>query len=295
MKDEPTKMIERRIRLHRGWLNKTPERMVADWHGKIDKYLHEEMLAAFVILADTLRSIGLYCGTRGVVDVYDSKKHGWPDIAGAIECYSWCVRLQIKTHYSWIPRERIARRHGLLTRLPLATGLLCYFVHAGDTSRENDIWSWLQKPLHDDDAMIREWWQSRHFEPFFLNLYAKVRCHEMPFDPGQIDLGVYGGLQEGWADDKSVSATLGEVCDYHLAHMENEDNWGAEFNCPPLDLIPVEVHAINRLRESTGLKRVIVDHPLMCAIPPIVQAATPEELTDKLFYLQRKLDIFFRK
>jgi hypothetical protein len=152
----------------------------------------------------------------------------------------------------------------------------------------------LEKPLLDDDPAVDGWWYERHFEPFMVCLYAKVRDQPIPLNLDRCDLGVYGPILSQW-DDEAVAAALHKACDYHCKVMFGTDpDWDSEFDRPPLDLIPVEVYAMNRLRAHSGLRPVEVDHPLMRVIGPIVPATPPAELMDVLSRVQSKHDEFYR-
>ena len=66
--------------------------------------------------------------------------------------------------------------------------------------------------------------------------------------------------------------------------MAHTRSWTAEFNRTPLDLLPIEIFAINSLRSAMGMNPVEVDHPLMRHIGPIGLATPPQELMDTLYH-----------
>ena len=95
---------------------------------------------------------------------------------------------------------------------------------------------------------------------------------------------------EDWNDEKALTKSLQRACEYHCRRMAHTRSWTAEFNRTPLDLLPVEIFAVNSLRVAMGLNAVEVDHPLMRHIGPIGLANPPQELLDILYHVLEKHD-----
>jgi hypothetical protein len=289
--------VQRLIQRARTWQEIHGSSVSAGEHQYVDKAMQDGTLTSLVRLATSTETFGLVYGSRGCLRVLDGDEQGWSDIAGAIACYLWSVRLGTKSYYSWaLADERRGRAHELCSTLRQATGLLCHFVAVGDRACEDEVWSLVERPLHDEQPAVRHWWQERLFEPFFIRLYARTRGCEVPVDIGCSGLGVYQSVHDAWDDDDRLSRSLATACDYHLEWTENTRDRDAEFRSPPFSLIPFEIHAVNRLRTDSGLRAVEVDHPLMRAVPwPPVAAPFPEELSDTLYKVIVKHDEFFRK
>lgn len=283
-------LITKQVREHRNWL---PERgqLVRDATLQtIEHALGEDGPDALPLLSNALASLGLFHGTRGVVALLEGRDGGWSDVAGAVECYLWCARLDIRSHYARSAAQRTARMANLRHTLTPAVVLLAYFVAVDQKQREQSLWSLLQRPLTDPHPRLRRWWAERHFEPFFVSLYAQARGIPAPLDLTQCKLHVYGQVLESWDDERALAAALQRACEYHCRRMAHTRSWTAEFNRTPLDLLPIEIFAVNALRSVMGKAPVEVDHPLMRQIGPIGLAQPPQELMETLYRVLERHD-----
>lgn len=285
-------LIEKQVREHREWLPDRGERVLERVYETIARALDDETINSLALLSSAVSSLGLYYGTRGVVSLVDGNDSGWADVAGAVECYLRCARLDVQSHYARLPHDRSGRLPGLAHRLTPAVVLLSYFVAVNDVGREQELWSLLKRPLADPHPRMRRWWRQRHFEPFFVGLYAAARGHETPLHPSEFRPHVYANVQEAWSDDAALAKALAHACDYHCRRMVHTRSWTAEFNRTPLDLLPADVFAINALRVASGLRAVEVDHPLMRRIGPIGLSRPPQELVETLYDVDAKHDEF---
>ena len=236
-------LIAKQSREHRNWLPDRGEQVRAATVESIKRALSDDGPNAGPLLSNALASLGLFHGTRGVVALMDGRNSGWSDVAGAVECYLWCARLDVRSHYARSASQRTARMANLRHTLTPAVVLLAYFVAVDQQQRERSLWSLLQRPL-TDATRIRQWWAERHFEPFFVSLYAKARGLPPPLELGDCKLHVYGKVLEAWDDDAAL-ARREAACEYHCRRMAHTRSWTAEFNRTPLDLLPVEIFAVN--------------------------------------------------
>ena len=275
-----TILIAKQVREHRNWL---PERGLQVRDATLDSIEN-------ALKDQGPNSLGLFNGTRGVVALMEGRDSGWSDVAGAVECYLWCARLDVRSHYARSAAQRTSGMANLRHTLTPAVVLLAYFVAVDQRQREQSLWSLLQRPLTDQHPKIRQWWAQRHFEPFFINLYAQARGVPAPLDLTHSKLHVYGQVMDDWADDAKLAKSLVRACEYHCRRMAHTRSWTAEFNRTPLDVLPVEIFAINALRVSMGMAAVEVDHPLMRHIGPIGLAQPPQELMDTLYHVMEKHD-----
>jgi hypothetical protein len=283
-------LIAKQTREHRNWLPDRGEQVRAATLESIERALLDDGPNAGPLLSNALASLGLFHGTRGVVALMEGRDSGWSDVAGAVECYLWCARLDIRSHYARSAAQRTARMANLRHTLTPAVVLLAYFVAVDQQQRERSLWSLLQRPLTDTHPRIRQWWAERHFEPFFVSLYARARGLPPPLDLGECKLHVYGKVLEAWDDDAALGKALLRACEYHCRRMAHTRSWTAEFNRTPLDLLPVEIFAVNALRSAMGRSPVEVDHPLMRHIGPIGLAQPPQELMDTLYRVMERHD-----
>jgi hypothetical protein len=287
-----TKRIAARLNDHREWLPRS-EYIYNRSVGEIRRAAFDPSLHSLRTMADAVRSLGYYCGARGLVKLQDGID-GWADIAGALKAYLWSARLDSKSYYSFLPAMRPQFRSGYLHRLPLTVCLLAYFVAVDEENPAHEVWSLFQNPLFDPDQRTADWWYERHFEPSFAALYARVRTQKIPLDPSRWDLNIYAPILEQWEDDQAVAQALSRACDYHLNHMQNTSHWDAEFDHPPFDLIPVEILAVQRLRGLSGLQTVPIDHPLAGSFCPIVKAQPLDEILSLFSIVEEKYREFTR-
>ena len=284
------RLINKQVNEHRHWLRERGEQVRAATLESVAHALEDATNNGLSLLSNALSNLGLYHGTRGVVDLMDGRDHGWSDVAGAIECYVWCARLDIRSHYTQSASRRSARISNLRHTLTPAVVLLAYFVATDARQREQSLWSLLQRPIVDPHPRMRQWWDERHFEPFFVSLYAKARGHTLPLDLTKGKLHVYRQVLDAWDDDAKLARAMENACDYHCRRMQHTRSWTAEFNRTPLDLLPLEVFAMNSLRTAMGKAAVEVKHPLMDRIGPIGLATPPQELMDTLYHVLLRHD-----
>jgi hypothetical protein len=290
MSNYEARQVNQRIGQHRTWLDRNPS-YFEKTRQKIDEALRDPTLYSLISLSVSVAYLGSFFGTRGLVLLHE-ETDGWSDLSGAIEAYTWSVRLLVKAYYAWFPPERSSRRSTLIHRLPLTVCLLAHFVSTGDESRAREIWSLLQKPLNDSDPRINQWWRERHFELFFVRLYGSIHQVPLPGDASRWNLGIYSSIMENWADEGKLEAAFVEASNYHVRHMENTRDWDAEFDQPPFDLVPFELYAVNQLRILQGLPSCSPGHPLFHFIPPFLKAPEPAELSDVLSQVADKYGDF---
>jgi hypothetical protein len=290
MSTSAIKTINKTVNDHVTWLERNPffgQNAIQE----AEKAGKDPTLYSLLLLSEAMRSLGLFYGTTGIVNIYQGQTE-WNELAGALDAYMWSVRLRFKFYYSLFAPERPSRRSWFLHNLPLAFCLFCHFIWVKDKQREQELWSLLQLPLGDRDSRVVDWWHMRHFEPFVVLLYRRSNGQATPFHASACDLGAYRSILEEWENASSLAIALTDACDYHLKRMENTRDWDAEFDLPPFDLVPAEIKAICVLREFSKLPPVQFDHPLMDFVRPFEAAAPPEELTDIFYLVSNKYDEF---
>jgi hypothetical protein len=80
----------------------------------------------------------------------------------------------------------------------------------------------------------------------------------------------YQGILEKMGDEQEMKLCISRMCDWHVQRsVDNTDEYIAEFADDALDIMPVEVWALNRVRQKLNLPVVTCDHPLLT--PPFDQ------------------------
>src|SRR5688500_1901679 len=102
-------LIAKQSREHRLWLPERGQQVRAATLESIGHALQDNGADALPLLSNALASLGLFHGTRGIVALLEGRDGGWSDVAGAVECYLWCARLDIRSHYTRSARQRTAR------------------------------------------------------------------------------------------------------------------------------------------------------------------------------------------
>ncbi|MEB6479399.1 hypothetical protein [Acinetobacter vivianii] len=73
-------------------------------------------------------------------------------------------------------------------------------------------------------------------------------------------------LTDNWSESSpKLYKQVKRICDIHCKELIDNDGkkFPAKLLLPPLTLLPLEVHVINKLRLLDGLDEIHVDHPLM--------------------------------
>ncbi|HIQ35680.1 MULTISPECIES: hypothetical protein [Acinetobacter] len=73
-------------------------------------------------------------------------------------------------------------------------------------------------------------------------------------------------LTDNWSESSpKLYKQVKRICDIHCKELVDNDGkkFPAKLLLPPLTLLPLEVHVINKLRLLEGLDAIHVDHPLM--------------------------------
>ena len=82
------------------------------------------------------------------------------------------------------------------------------------------------------------------------------------------DLGPYQGILNCWSSAAGLGDAIHAACDYHVScrTLDEDDESGDEcfeFSLPPINLVPLEIHALYRVRERVGLSTPVFDDPLL--------------------------------
>ncbi|MGB5887949.1 MAG: hypothetical protein WBG77_14730 [Acinetobacter venetianus] len=73
-------------------------------------------------------------------------------------------------------------------------------------------------------------------------------------------------LTDNWSESSpKLYKQVKRICDIHCKELVDNDGkkFPAKLLLPPLTLLPLEVHVINKLRLLDGLDEIHIDHPLM--------------------------------
>jgi hypothetical protein len=93
----------------------------------------------------------------------------------------------------------------------------------------------------------------------------------------------YEKIFDNWNDDKGIATAIYDMCEYHMyANNRDWDNHNAEFGDLFAGLNPIEVHALEYVRNQLGLSTPKVEHELLqppfYPIPDSVKNISTEQI-----------------
>jgi len=289
----PQRLLDRHVRESSEWLKTSAEWLLATSTRSIQQNIDDDSLASFRHISTALSGIGLYFGTRGSLHIRTGIDDGWSDVATAILCYRWGVRVELRAHWAALPAHRFPTFPQRVA-LP-AILLLCFFVSFDDKEHEEWISEWLWQLLVDPTARVADAFERRHFEPLLTwAYYSAYGGKQFPVEISLIDLGSYWRIADYWNDPEVLVAGLEAACDYHCTQMSSRsDYWEAEFHDAPFDMIPFEITCIRRLRDRLGLSTPSFEHPLLMDLPKEPSCKIDGCVEDLIDAIERKYRKFF--
>ncbi len=102
--------------------------------------------------------------------------------------------------------------------------------------------------------------------PFVMKLYEV--CFDVS-DPIEVEIkrmnhpDPYKKLFEAWEDETELQVVINTLCDYHIERSVDNNRLIGEFSCRLLDVIPLEIWALQVVRKRLGLNTLLPDHPLL--------------------------------
>jgi len=103
---------------------------------------------------------------------------------------------------------------------------------------------------------------------FMINL-----CHQWKHGRPVLEAsGALNAVFAAWDHPKKMASAIEQLCDYHCAHCRT-NGWRV-YSLHPYTVIPAEVLAVYRVRESLNLATPVVQHPLLDQVFARIPAPT---------------------
>lgn len=261
------------------------ERRLLDrrWFRTRERDLNRDDVGAISV---DLESISFWYARQGLVAVWGGNVNGWQDIQRALLFRYWNARLFRRLWpdgCDWITETS---RHAHV------------FCHALVTGQQDEA-RWLGQDLC---AQARPGSKTRfapgRVENFVVWLYGQWsgNTSSMTGHP----LGAYEMVVDAWTSNgDALTNALRLLLDWRLAHTNEDDpndtkiEWG--YDTQPYDFWPVEVLAMERVRQEQGLppiqwpRHALLDTPLWKQPPPVGQALPHDELVERVVVAVRNL------
>ncbi|WP_051526458.1 hypothetical protein [Alkanindiges illinoisensis] len=100
----------------------------------------------------------------------------------------------------------------------------------------------------------------------YFSLWLFYRWQGSNTETGLFIKGFFKDLMDQWyAPAIELENIIRKICDYHCLETVDNDSrkFPPKFLNPPLTLLPLEIHVINKLRLVEGLEEINANHPLM--------------------------------
>lgn len=286
--------IEKQLDAHRASLSRQGqlrgEQLLQERINDCYQAIEEVDFSSLNVLGGRASSIANIFGMRGLIDLADNKQaDAIGNLSTSIEVLKWAVRVRCRFHFN-LDSESLTLFTGQFPPVAIrAALLLAYSIALDNCTHERELYCYLSASINRLGTRVTEFWMKRRLEPLLVFLYCLFRKLPCPIDIDEIDLKEYAPLLDSWEDDARLPKAMSDACDYHLRRMENTRTWDAEFGQCPFDLFPVEIHAMNLMRDRIGLGRVQVPHALMQFCPvwtpvPVLPEVVPliEAIKEKL-------------
>lgn len=226
----------------------------------------------------SLECLAVWNKVAGILSIYSDNTEGWQQAQNGLllECCSTRISLYQYDHDNRPDKGTcglLINDVNLLLAQALATG-------------NWEIADWLGTRIIQalDDGAFGSW-ELNPFEPFMASLFAKYKGISLDLEHRQVrgypvcSLRHYADVFSAWDDVQRLSDVLVHACDYHIKRSaEPDDEDTPEFNNYPYPIFPVEILAVQKIRQQMQLPVPEVNHPLMQTplarppeIPPVVQ------------------------
>jgi hypothetical protein len=215
---------------------------------------------------------------RGVFLISQRDAHGWLDLLRAAQYDFWDTRIRCRS-YDRAENKVMAENFTPSIINSGQCGILCMALDAWTEAE------WMGRRLQQSrtDGSITPWtWY--HAVPRLMIALQRLLAGQR--DLGDLELGVYKDVFDHWDNPANLQQALLSVANYHVENLRDKSNADiAEFTHPPVDIVPAELIAIQRVREKLGLETPAIDHPLMetpFANPPRNLPPEPDELLSQV-------------
>jgi hypothetical protein len=194
---------------------------------------------------------------HSIVEIIDEKVKTYEELSSASEYLYW--RLMIFSQIFQAEGQPII----LFNEAALGLALL---LTVGALERARDLGRMLLRYARDQ---IFHKGGARKVGALMLKLIAEwmsAKFDESDFEPFVDDLGGYKPIADTWCSNNTdeFANAIYAACDYHMDRSKDSTNDEMyEFEEDPYRVLPVEILAVLRLRESMGLISPDIEHPLM--------------------------------
>ncbi|WP_259697620.1 MULTISPECIES: hypothetical protein [Pseudomonas] len=250
---------------HRRWLSQSGD-MTAQELAYIDEDLASDSLGGLDNVADSLGMLATYYGVQGEVAISDRDPAGWEHVSRSMMYRYWALMLKAKAFSKTSFLQGVKTVPNLTNQLSLAGCLLAGLIVADRRDLAASVADVLAGMLAINGAVDASYLEQRRFEPFMLWLYSVYSQGETLPEIKSMNLGVYQEVINEWSNEQGLAQALEKLCKYHLSNFEDSGGaWDPEFKYAPFDLLPLEIHAIFRVRQQLGLTTPVVSSPLLFA------------------------------
>ena len=199
-------------------------------------------------------SLALCHGYAGLLALMDNKTNGLERLYQAVYCDE-CDLVYTGAHFFALPGE-ISPFYINENTLSLARAM-----YLGCTREAQQMAEVLWKVKADTLVGFTK----SNVVPFIFHLYSQWQNRPLSKYMESLPLNqIYADLLQVWQSEDLalVEQSLLAACDYHLARSNTRASM-VEFSYVMYALQPVEILAVLRLREMSGLAIPVLDHPLM--------------------------------
>jgi len=215
-----------------------------------------------ISISTETRWISGYYFVQGTVLCFNDPDAGWRIIKRALLYDYWDTRITLRARDFW----RVARgqkkkpsENALNLTIEAALALVM--------ARSEAMWylDLLEQSLSDGTLA---WFDDDFFSAYLVRLYRKLKREEdikgLPPRAAEGWEHPFDDLIDSWDDEEKLAAAILRACDYHLRwNRDDTDEHRAEFGAPVAIVNPVEVHALEAVRNELGLSTPTVEHELL--------------------------------
>jgi hypothetical protein len=215
---------------------------------------------------------------EGVANLSSSNAGAWAELLKGAQFEFWNIRIRCRS-YDRLPNKFRADELSAPIIDAGQCGILCMALGAWTEA------DWMAHRLQQSrtDGSISPWtWY--HAVPRLVIALQRLLAGQR--DVSDLELGVYRNIFAQWDNQANLRQALLDAANYHVENLRDKSNADiAEFTHPPMDIVPAELIAIQRVREKLGLETPAIDHPLMetpFANPPSNLRPEPDELLSQV-------------
>jgi hypothetical protein len=229
------------------------------------KILHKEIKEKDEYLTSTLELIGSLVERRGMVRIGKKDEGGWDDLYLGWRYRAWHLVVTASQYEDWV------RDGAMGCALALTYGDAKFAVWSRDQ---------VLKKFPKEEVIEEE-------EAFIINL-----CHQWKHGRPVLEANsAFDAVFDAWNQPKKLASAIQGVCNYHCAHCRS--NGRRTFCYHPYTVIPAEVLAVYRVRDSLGLATPQVNHPLLDQVfaqPPPMPTLPADRDLEAVVALSKSLE-----